>query len=77
MFTNRTALCRDAVRTRCEICLAPVFVSRMREHTKKVHNVHISDYKQQRGLGSDRDFQLVETVLHQCGECGHFLLLDR
>jgi len=67
---------KDAVKTICNICKTPQAVSRMREHTKKAHNVHITEYKLQYNIANDRNYELVERVFHLCGVCGHYIMLD-
>ena len=66
---------RDVIRTVCQLCQGDFPVSRMRMHTKQCHGIPVSEYKVQFNIASDRDYQLVEKVLHKCGICGHFLLL--
>ena len=64
---------KDAVQSACKICLKHVKVTDMRSHTKKAHDLTITQYKSRY---SQQYFDLVELVLHQCGICGEFLLLD-
>merc|ERR1719342_1487548 len=48
----------------------------MREHTKRAHNVHVSDYKAKYNISNDRHYELVEKVYHRCAICSHLILLD-
>lgn len=64
---------RDAVLSACKICDKHVRVTDMRKHTKKAHDMTITKYKSRY---SQQYFDLVELVLHQCGICGEFLMLD-
>ena len=64
---------RDAVRSICQICGSPETWNNMRNHTKKVHGIRITDYKQQYGQLTEH---LVAKVFHKCGVCGRVLLLD-
>ena len=64
---------RDAVRSICQICWIPETWNNMRNHTKKVHGIQITAYKQRYGQLSEH---LVEKVFHKCGVCGRVMLLD-
>ena len=67
---------KDAVKTICKLCMCPMPMSRMREHTKRVHNVHISEYKAKYDIASDRGYEIVERIFHRCGICNHPFPLD-
>ena len=65
---------RDSVLTNCKICKHPVRLQAMRTHTKTKHDVNITDYKKKY---NQQDFyDPIEIVLHKCGFCGEYLLLD-
>ena len=66
---------KDVVRTSCKLCSQPFPLSRMRSHTKSVHGMAVSEYKKTFNIASDRDYDLVEVILHKCGICGLNLLL--
>jgi len=74
-FSNST---KDVVRTPCLMCNPPNSfpVSRMRMHTRSAHGIHVSEYKKKFNITSDKDYDLVELILHECGICGLYLLLD-
>ena len=69
-FSNRMA---DAVRTVCQICKKEVEFNQMRIHTRKAHEVGISEYKRMYG---DLIANLVEAVYHKCTLCSQVLLLN-
>ena len=71
-FSNNT---KDVVRTVCKLCSQPFPLSRMRSHTKSMHGMAVSEYKKTFNIASDRDYDLVEVILHKCGICGLNLLL--
>ena len=48
----------------------------MRSHTKTSHGIHVSDYKKQFSIISDKHYEMVEKILHKCGICGMLLLFD-
>ena len=71
----------DVVRSLCKVvaangqtCGAKIKVTDMRNHTKRVHDkMTISEYKK---TYNQYYYDLVELVLHQCGICEEYLLLD-
>ena len=67
---------KDVQKTICHICKNPLAVSRMREHTKRQHNVHITEYKLRYNIANDRCYELVERVFHRCAICSHPFPLD-
>jgi len=67
---------KDAVKTICKLCNVQQAMSRMREHTKKAHNVHVSEYKARYNIISDRGYEMVERIFHRCGICSHPFPLD-
>ena len=69
-FSNRW---KDAVKVICQICGRSENCNVLRSHTRKIHGISITEYKQQFGALSDH---YVERVYHECGECGKVLLLD-
>ena len=64
---------RDGVRSICQICRRSETWNNMRSHTKNVHGIRITDYKQQYGQLINT---VVEKVFHKCGLCARVLLLD-
>ena len=66
---------KDVIRTVCQLCNVTYPVSRMRMHTKQSHGIPVSEYKKKFNIASDRDYELVEKILHKCGICGLNLLL--
>merc|ERR1712129_531444 len=69
-FSNNT---RDCCRTACKICGSVLVLSRMREHTKSVHQLQIGEYK---AKYQQTFFDIEEKVFHRCGVCSLPLLLD-
>merc|ERR1712129_585411 len=69
-FSNNT---RDCCRTACKICGSVFPLSRMREHTKSVHQLQIGEYKTKY---QQTFFDIKEKVFHRCGVCSLPLLLD-
>jgi len=69
-FSNNT---RDCCRTACKICGSVFPLSRMREHTKSVHELQIGEYKTKY---QQTFFDIEEKVFHRCGYCSLPLLLD-
>ena len=63
----------EVVKTACKVCGEHVKVHSLRNHTKKVHQMKITEYKSK---FNQYYFDLVELVLHKCGICGEHLLLD-
>ena len=63
----------DCVKSACKICGIIVKVTAMRGHTKSAHKMSISEYKEKY---NQTYFDLVELVLHQCGICEEYVLLD-
>ena len=43
---------------------------------RSAHGIHVSEYKKKFNITSDKDYDLVELILHECGICGLYLLLD-
>ena len=71
----------DVVRTYCKVvneetgqpCGKSLKVTEVRGHTKKVHNMVITDYKNKY---NQHYYDLIELILHKCGICEEYLLLD-
>ena len=63
----------DAVRTKCKICHNVVKINAMRGHTKKDHAMVITQYK---AAHNQHFFDEYEKILHECGLCGEYLLVD-
>ena len=64
---------RDACKTICQICKAPVFLTTLRGHTRSRHNVTIDEYK--KVYGNHRN-NIIEKVYHKCAICQKTVLLD-
>ena len=64
---------KDAVRTVCQICKKEVEFNHMRIHTRKAHEVGISEYKRMFGNLIEN---LVEAVYHKCTLCSQVILLN-
>ena len=69
-FSNQTA---DTVLTICQLCHSQQYFVNMRAHTRKAHQLSISDYKAEYGALKDH---IVEEIYHECGICSKALLLD-
>ena len=71
----------DVVRTFCKVlnketnkpCGENLKVNMMRGHTKKTHNMIITDYKKEY---NQHYYDLIELILHKCGICEEYVLLD-
>ena len=71
----------DVVRTFCKVfnketnkpCGEKLKVTMMRGHTKKAHNMIITDYKKEY---NQHYYDLIELILHKCGICEEYVLLD-
>ena len=64
---------KDVVVTKCQICEEPVNLTRMRSHTRTRHKMKITEYKEMYG---QQYYDPIELVLHKCGLCMEYLLLD-
>ena len=64
---------KDAVKTVCQVCKTEVPFDNMRLHTKREHEMGISDYKLTFGQLDDN---LVEAVFHKCKLCSDKFLLS-
>jgi len=62
---------QEMVRTECQLCGKKMFIQALRSHTKKNHEMSISDYKERFRV------ELLEKVYHQCGLCGELILHDK
>ena len=69
-FSNNLA---DYTKTACKICGKKVTLSQMRVHTKEKHGMQIYEY---RSKFNQHNFDIVETVFHQCKICEKIILLD-
>ena len=77
------------VRTECQLCGKKMFIQALRSHTKKNHEMSISDYKErfrsiwrsEQKIAIKQHFilrvELLEKVYHQCGLCGELILHDK
>ena len=70
----------DVVRSMCKVkdkegqaCGAKIKVTDMRNHTKKVHQMTITEYKKE---FNQQYFDLVELIMHKCAICEEYVLLD-
>ena len=70
----------DVVRSLCKVkdkegraCGAKIKVTDMRNHTKKVHQMTITEYKKE---FNQQYFDLVELIMHKCAICEEYVLLD-
>ena len=64
---------KDAVKTVCQVCKTEVPFDNMRGHTKREHEMGISEYKLTFGQLDDN---LVEAVFHKCKLCSDKFLLS-
>ena len=64
---------KDAVKTVCQVCKTEVPFDNMRCHTKREHEMGISDYKITFGQLEDN---LVEPIYHKCKLCSEKFLLS-
>ena len=69
-FSNKMV---DGVKTVCQICGSIETFVNMRSHTKKAHNLGITDYRAKHG---DLEKHMVEPVHHKCQICEKVLLLE-
>ena len=60
----------DAVRSKCNICEKRFSLSNLRAHTRSVHLLSFTEYKNFYGV------ELEESVHHRCGICSASMLLD-
>ena len=61
----------DACKTPCKLCNQEVKLFAMRNHTKTIHNMSISEYKSKFG----KEYEIIEKVYHKCRICGKIILL--
>ena len=64
---------RDAIQSVCQICGQIFTWNNMRGHTRRMHDITITDYKVRYGPLIDH---VVEEVFHRCGICNKAMLLD-
>ena len=62
---------RDAVQTTCKICNNNYTLTAMRSHTRKLHNMTISKYKETYG-----QLEILKPIYHKCGLCSYEIILD-
>ena len=69
---------KDYVKTNCKECNETCTINKMRVHTKQKHRMTISEYKEKhkRNENEKQFYDLIEIVLHRCGFCGEYLLLE-
>ena len=63
----------DVVLTKCRICEEPCNLTRMRSHTRQKHGMTITEYKKK---FDQHYYDPIQLVVHRCGLCGEYLLLD-
>ena len=63
----------DFVRVECQLCNKSIKYHCFSNHTKSVHNMILKVYEQKYG---NRIKHVRDKVLHQCVECGDFMILD-
>ena len=64
---------KDVVVTNCKVCEEPFNLTRMRSHTRTAHKMKITEYKERY---NQQYYDPIQLVLHRCGICGEYLLLD-
>ena len=64
---------KDAVKTVCQVCQEEVFFDSMRGHTRREHEMGISEYKLTFG---ELAKNLVKAVYHKCQLCSQKFLLS-
>ena len=64
---------KDVVVTNCKVCEKPFNLTRMRSHTRTAHKMKITEYKERY---NQHYYDPLQLVLHRCGICGEYLLLD-
>ena len=69
-FSNNTL---DYCRSACKICGEALPLTRMREHTKKRHEMVITEYKKK---FNQSYYDIIEKVFHKCGICELPVLFD-
>ena len=73
MILRKSNDTRDSVQTNCKECDFTCTLNKMRIHTKQKHSMKITEYKKK----YDQEFyDLKEIVIHKCGVCGEYILLD-
>ena len=69
-FSNNTL---DYCKSACKICGEALPLTRMREHTKKRHEMVITEYKKK---FNQSYYDIIEKVFHKCGICEIPILFD-
>ena len=64
---------KDSVETNCKICRHTSRINAVRKHTSEKHQMTITEYKKN---FKQEFYDLIEIVLHKCGLCDEYLLLD-
>ena len=64
----------ECVRSAFKVCGVIFKLTDMRRHTKNAHNMTITDHKSK--FNQQQYFDLIELVLHKCGICEEYLVLD-
>ena len=64
---------KDVVLTKCRVCEAPFNLTRVRSHTRTAHKMKITEYKERY---NQQYYDPIQLVLHRCGICAEYLLLD-
>ena len=64
---------KEVVVTNCKVCQQPFNLTRMRSHTRTAHKMRVTQYKE---IYNQQYYDPIQLVLHRCGICGEYLLLD-
>ena len=64
---------KDSVFTECKLCHEKYRINTLRGHISKKHKIKITDYKK---IYNQEFYDLGEIVLHKCGFCEEYILLD-
>ena len=64
---------KDAFKVQCKICDKEVVMSSMRKHTRRVHCLLLTEYKE---IYGDHKATLVKKAYHKCGLCEQVFSLD-
>ena len=64
---------KEVVVTNCKVCQKPFNLTRMRSHTRTAHGMTITEYKERY---NQHYYDPIQLVLHRCGICPEYLLLD-
>ena len=62
----------EAVQTTCAICQTAISLTDMQIHTRKSHNMSMTEY-----TGEYGQMEIVDLVYHKCGLCSFVMIMDR